>query len=133
MNGKAIIGKKVKAPPKIAAAIKARKLKEAKAKKPVGTLKALPAVKKPKGIYNFDNNRPNNPRVVSVEGGGRMSITGNIQIKVEKGDKYVKMILVDKDFRFENKKDSKKDAKTKKMIKTKFDKLVEGGNMVKSK
>lgn len=67
------IGKKRKAPPKIAAAIKARKLKAAepkkaekkpmvkktapnnmlKPKKPVGTLKPLPAVKKPKRKIKF--------------------------------------------------------------------------------
>tara|TARA_R110000824_G_scaffold376962_3_gene568118 strand:+ start:117 stop:917 length:801 start_codon:yes stop_codon:yes gene_type:complete len=74
-------------------------------------------------IYSFDANRPRLPKVISIEGGGRVRIVGDIEVKVVIGDKKVKMTLVNKDYRFRG----KTLPKVKEMVKSKFLGLVKEG------
>ena len=78
------------------------------------------------GIYEFFAVRSSKflPKVVSIKDDSRKIKEGNVKIKVEKGDKSVKMTLVNKNHKFENAKDSSKDASSKRMSRKNFDKLV---------
>ncbi len=124
--------------------------KETKAKEPVVLLPkpvALPKPKpkaekpkaeKPKGtVYRYDAGRSGGgARLIVIDAVGRGNVAGDPRVIIEENEKFVKMTLIDTDYRFTTKKnrdDPSKDLRTKKITRKAFDKLVANGNLVVSK